>query len=96
MIFDETPSAAETPGLVEHAPGENRGMIEIALDAFAHHRFKAFAAQGGCPPPSPKLGKSAINIIPMVVRLIEQQRVVDLDVDAEEIESEFFAQRYRS
>src|SRR5207248_11031491 len=28
---------AESPGFVEHAPGEDRWMIEIALDGFAHH-----------------------------------------------------------
>ena len=62
-LLDKTGLAAEAPGFVEQAPGENGRMIEIALDGFAHHRFEALRPSG-VSPPSPKFGKSAISSMP--------------------------------
>src|SRR4051812_48511723 len=64
-------------------------MIEVALEAFAHHRFESPAAQG-CVSAFAKIGKVGHEEHAHFIRPIINERIVDLDVDAQEIESEPF------
>src|SRR4051812_47033114 len=85
-MFDQLHLPAETPRLVEDAPRENRRMIEVTLNGLAHHYF---------PTPPAERRVAALAEVRHVrheqhaefIRPIIKQRVVNLDVDAQEVES---------
>src|SRR5437016_1217208 len=81
--------AAETPGFVEQAPGENGRMIEIALDSFAQHGFKAAAPERSISPLA-EVGKIRHEQNAQSISPVEKEWIVHLDMDAEKVKTELF------
>src|SRR3954454_15437652 len=86
-MFEQRVLTAESPSLVEQTPGENRGVIEIALDAFAHHFFKPLPGDPGVPPFA-KIGKVRHQKDAQTVRPVQKDRIVHFYMNPQKIESE--------
>src|SRR3954470_6045117 len=76
---------SETPCFVEHAPCEDRRVIEIPVNGGPHHGFESTSAQGGIAPLA-EIREIGHDQHSKPVRPVEQKRVIDLDVNAEEVE----------
>ena len=76
---------AKAPGLVKQTPADDRGMIEIARDRSPHYVFVT--------PPAlrriaafPEVREVREQKNTERIRVIKQERIIDLDMDSQKIE----------
>ena len=85
-VLHELDLAAEAPRLVERAPGDDGGMVEVATDGGAHRFLVTPAAERGVAAFA-EIREVAHEQHADGVGVVEDERVVDLDVDAQEVEA---------
>ena len=81
--------APEAPGFVEETPADDGWMIEIARNRSPHRLLETTPAGLGVTA-LPEIGKVRQQENANRVRVMEHQRIVDFDVDAQEIEAGAF------